>query len=131
MRQDVHKKLIEVAKKGETITYGELMNEFKVPRGHPKSGIGIGWKVYEISNYEYSKGRPLLSSIVVRANSETEVCPQGHPSGGFFAEDDGIPEHLKRSERTCQNPTLSPDEQKFVKEEQERVWNYWRTHDDP
>jgi len=127
MRQDVRKKLIEVARRGETITYGELMKEFGIPRGHPKPGIGIGYVVGEISNYEYSQGRPLLSAIVVRADSRTGICPLGHPGGGFFGLD-GIPVHLERSPGVYSNPTLSADEQRFVKEEQERVWDYWRTH---
>jgi hypothetical protein len=76
MREDVRKKLVEVAKREETITYGELMKEFQIPRGHPKPGIGIGSVVGEISNYEYSKGRPLISAIVVGANSRTRICPK-------------------------------------------------------
>lgn len=129
MRQDVRKKLIEVAKKRETITYGELMKEFGIPRGHPKPGIGIGCVVGEISDYEYSNGRPLLSAIVVRANSGTGICPLGHPGGGFFGLD-GIPVHLERPASVYSNPTLTTDEQEFVKEAQERVWGYWRTHND-
>jgi len=130
MRDDVRKKLIEVAKRGKAISYGKLMKEFRIPRGHPKPRIGIGGIVGEISDYEYSEGRPLLSAIVVRVNSGTEICPKGHPGGGFFGLD-GISTHLiRRTAKSQQNPTLTTAEQRFVKEEQEKVWNYWRTHRD-
>lgn len=129
MRKDVRKRLIEVAKGGETITYGELMEEFGIPRGHPKPGIGIGPVVGGISDYEYSKGRPLVSAVVVRANSGTEICSQGHPGGGFFGLN-GIPVHLERPPSARRNASLTTDEQRFVKEEQEKVWDYWKTHND-
>ena len=129
MREDVCSRLIEVAIRGETITYRELMREFGIPRGHPKPGIGIGKVVGEISRYEHSKGRPLLSAIVVLAASKTKTRPQGHPGGGFFGLD-GIPVHLRRPSGTHQNPALTADEEEFVKEEQERVWNYWQIHND-
>ncbi len=128
MRQDVRAKLIEIAGKGKTIAYGDLMREFGIPRGHPKPGIGIGWVVGEISEYEHSKGRPLLSVIVVRADRKTRMCPQGHPGGGFFGLD-GIPLHFKRPSGAFSDP-LTIKEQEFVKEEQERVWDYWKVHDD-
>jgi hypothetical protein len=85
MRQDVHKKLIKIAKRGETITYGELMKEFGIARGGRKPKMGIGWIVGEISGYENAKSRPLLSAIVVKAGSKTKVCSQGHPGGVFLA----------------------------------------------
>ncbi len=129
MREDVRSRLIEVAIRGETITYGELMGEFGLPRGHPKPGIGIGWVVGEISGYEHSKGRPWLSAIVVLAASKTKTRPQGHPGGGFFGLD-GIPVHLRRPSDAHQNSALTADEEEFVKEEQERVWDYWQTHND-
>ena len=124
MRRDVRAKLIEIARKRKTITYGDLMREFGIPRGNPKPGIGIGSVVGEISEYEHSKGRPLLSGIVVRADSKTKKCPQGHPAGAFFGLD-GVPLCLRRSQDAFSDP-LTIKEQKFIKKEQERVWNYWK-----
>jgi hypothetical protein len=105
------------------------MKEFQIPRGGRKPESGIGWIVGEISGCEHAKGRPLLSAIVVRADSKTKVCLQGHPGGGFFGLDI-IPAHLRRSPSTYSNLALTSDEQRFIEEEQERVWNYWKTHDD-
>jgi len=127
MRQDVRAELIETARKGKTITYGELMREFGIPRGHSKPGVGIGSVVGEISEYEHSKGRPLLSVIAVGADSETRTCHQGHPSGGFFGLE-GVPLHLRRSPDVFSD-RLTIKEQEFVKKEQEEVWDYWKTHD--
>ena len=129
MRQDVRQKLISVAKRGETITYGELMREFGIPRGHPKPGIGIGHVVGIISEHEHSKRRPLISAIVVRASSGTAICPKGVPGGGFFGLP-GIPSHLIRSESAWADSRLNGEEQEFIKNEQEKVWLYWRTHGD-
>ena len=128
MRDDVRKKLIEVAKNGETITYGALMKEFGIPRGHQKPEIGIAGAVDAINGYERAKGHPLLSAIVVRANSKTKICPKGHPGGGFFGLE-GIPGHLKRF-KDHTKATLTTGEKEFVREEQEKVWSYWKTHDD-
>lgn len=129
IRWDVRRKLIEVAKKGETITYGELMREFGIPRGHHKPELGIGSIVGEISNYEHSEGRPLISAIVVRADTKTRAYPHGHPGGGFMGLD-GIPAQLKRrSEASWQDHKLTAEEQEWLIKEQEKVWAYWKTHD--
>lgn len=127
MRNDVLEKLKNVARKSRTITYGRLMKEFRIPRGHSTPGIGIGFIVGDISNHEHSNGRPRLSAIVVRSQTESSIFPQGHPSGGFFGLN-GIPRNLRRTERTYKNKNLSIPEQNFVREEQERVWNWWRIH---
>ena len=66
LRHDVRKKLIQIARAKDTITYGELMKEFHIPRGHREPGIGIGWIVGRISEYEDEHNRPLISAIVVR-----------------------------------------------------------------
>jgi len=126
MRSNVRQKLIDVAKRGGTITYGELMKEFGIPRGHRKPGVGIGHVVGEISEHEHSQGRPLISAIVVRANSGTAICPKGVPGGGFFGLP-GIPSRLARSESDWANPQLTKEEQKFLLAEQHRVWQYWRS----
>ena len=126
MRADVRQKMIQVAKGGSTITYGDLMREFRIPRGHRNPGIGIGAVAGAISEVEHSQGRPMLSAIVVRADSRTRASPQGHPGGGFLGLD-AIPASLKRSPSAQQIAALTAEEQKYVREEQERVWRYWRT----
>jgi hypothetical protein len=124
MRSDVRQKLIEVAKCQETITYGELMEEFGIPRGHRKPGIGIGYVVGTISEHEHDRGRPLISAIVVRAHSERAICPNGAPGGGFFGLP-GIPTRLMRPEKEWNKP-LTNEDRKFVVAEQRKVWLYWQ-----
>jgi len=123
MRHDVREKLIEVARKGETITYGDLMKSFGISRRY------IGAVVGEISGHEYSKGRPLMSAIVVRSNSSTSTCPKGVPGGGFFGLS-GVPSRLRRPESAYGDSRLTELEQQFARWQQEEVWKYWRTHDD-
>ena len=41
MGSDVRQKLIDVAKREETITYGQLMKEFRIPRGSLKLRVWI------------------------------------------------------------------------------------------
>ena len=127
MRSDVRQKLMDFAKRGETITYGELMKEFKIPRGSPKPGVGIGSVLGSISEQEYAQGRPLISAIAVRANSKTKICPKGTPGAGFLGLP-GIPAHLHRPPSQHSNPRLTVEEQQFINAEQERVWVYWRSH---
>jgi len=122
MRQDVRNKLINVARGRHTITYGELMKEFHINRRW------IGGIVGRISEDEHKKGRPRLSAIVVRARSETNVCPLGTPGGGFFGIPD-LPAFIKREESEFTNK-LSIQEQQFIAEEQKKAWEYWQSHDD-
>ncbi len=127
MRSDVRQKLIDVAKRGETVTYGEIMKEFGIPRGHPKPGVGFGYVEGIISEHEYTQGRPLISAIVVGAQSSTKICPKGSPGGGFFGLS-GIPNHLKRPSSEHFNPRLTEEEQQFIMAEQQMVWDFWRSH---
>jgi hypothetical protein len=58
-RADVHRRLIDAAARGRTITYSEL-------------GTGRGWTgayLYRIAHEEDAAGRPPLTSIVVRKGS--------------------------------------------------------------
>ena len=66
--------LLKAAKRGKTIPYKTLMRQYKISRGTP-NGLGIGWLIGYVSEYESEHGRPLLSAIVVRSKSETKYCP--------------------------------------------------------
>jgi hypothetical protein len=127
MRADVRERLVAAAKSGETVTYGELMKQFGIPRGSPNREKGIGDVVGQISMYEHSKGRPPISAIVVTAGSRTLTYPQGLPSGGFFGLP-GIPPHLKRQDQELGNP-LTLEDKEYARQQQKRVWAYWKVHD--
>lgn len=128
MRKDVRKRLIQAAKSGNTITYGELMKEFHISRGGPKS---IGHVVGSISEFEDQHGRPLISAIVIRANSASRMCPKGQTGGGFFSiPSPTIPPSLRRPLADIVIPTLTPDEKAFLWKQQNTVWAYWRNHED-
>lgn len=125
MRDDVRQRLIEVARKGETITYGALMEEFGIPRGDRYHRVGIGDVVGEISNFEYSEGRPRLSAIIVEVGSAKEPCTKGITGGGFFGLD-GLPEAVRRGAKHYNRP-LTEAERRFLWQEQRAVWSYWRS----
>jgi len=100
--------LIRVARARKTITYGEL--------GYGKLGISeewllpkIGWIVGACSEYEFVEGHPLLSSVVVSA--ETNM-----PGKGYWGLP-GIPNHLRR--REWQGQIGKPE---LVEAERERFW---------
>ena len=131
MRNDVRKELIEIARAGKTITYGYLMKKFRIPRGNPKPGIGIGSVVGEISEFEDRHNRPLISAIVVLSNSASKKCPQGQPGAGFFGiPSSTIPAGLKRSASRQADPKLSQEDLEFVRETQEKIWRFWKQNND-
>ena len=123
MHEDVRKKLTEVAKRRDTITYGELMREFHISRRV------IGDVVGEVSEYEYKKGRPFISAIVVQTNSATRIYPKGMPGGGFLGISD-LPSYIRRLDKSKYGDPLNSKEQEFISKEQSKVWNYWEILED-
>jgi hypothetical protein len=105
MREDVRRKLVETARKGGRITYGELMRSFGIARGR-----SIGRVLEEICLHETSEGRPPLGSIVVLRGGD-------YPSGGFLAVFPGRYSGLRRDD---------PRARRLMREDQERTWEYWR-----
>jgi len=123
IRYDVRNRLIEKALSGEPVYYGDLMKEFHIPRGHRSPGIGIGWIVGKISEYESRKNKPLISAIVVRRGSENKICTKGCPGKGFFGiHSDQIPEDLRAIAFSDKDKRLEEKHFKFVAEMQARVW---------
>ena len=117
----LHERILERAKQGRTITYGELMTEFtKVPSGGYR---GIGTAVGLISEFEKAHGRPYLSAIVVGKDSETQTCPLGHPSGGFFGLNE-TPTPLLR-DLARYHDDLTGEGQRYIAEVQSEVWTWW------
>ncbi len=121
MRDDVYRELVKVALRHETVTYKELARSV-TPNLHPHYGVGnvIG----EISEDQDSKGRPLISAITVLGDSETTICPLGHPSGGFFGiNSPRIPTRLARTHYHYLDP-LTDDHLRFIASEQVKVWSF-------
>ena len=68
MNQTVRAHLIEIARKSKTITYQELSDQCKlglVMRESEFARAEIGRIIGDISKYEHSKQRPLISSLVI------------------------------------------------------------------
>jgi hypothetical protein len=111
MRDDVRERLIEVAKLGKTITYGELMTEFRIGRRL------IGKVVGEIGDAEAEDGRPRLSTIAVRRDT-------GYPNP-IFLNSRNIPPHVRRSLDNC-DLRMTAGEREYIETEQRNVWAYWK-----
>ena len=113
IREDVRKRLIETAKKGEgnTITYGKLMHEFHIPRGNPNPEKGIGDIVGKISEaeHEHKPRKPLLSALVVHKGDKSI-------GNGFYV----MARYVKRLKSRKKQ-----DEEKFWHKEQKNVWKHW------
>lgn len=114
--------LIKTAKQGKTVRYKQLMKRYKIPRGTP-NGLGIGWLIGYVSEYESEHGRPLLSSIVVRSRPQGPLYPRGLPGPGFLRID-SITGIKKRSALNTRPLTVA--EKQFILRCQKAVWNYWR-----
>ena len=74
MRTDIRMKLIEIARLRTTWTYSQLNEQmllgldFSIENHRQLIGDWLG----EISEYEFSKGRPLLSSLITHKNGKRE-----------------------------------------------------------
>lgn len=79
MNQKVRLKLIEVAKSNNLITYQDLSNacNLGIEMNNQKGGSDIGIILDEITEYENSHKRPLLSVVAVREFEKT-------PGRGFY-----------------------------------------------
>lgn len=94
--------LVEVATRGETITYTELAKRAGLTWDHKNSNDRklIGQLLGEVSVQEYSRGRPLLTAVVVRKGEDL-------PGPGFWGLQD------------------FPQTTEFCETEQRRVHDFW------
>jgi hypothetical protein len=116
-REDMRQALIKAAVERRTVTYGYLMDKFGISRGSSEGDTVVG-ALGEIDRGEYQAGAPGFAAIVVRKDT-------GYPGGGFFCWD-GVPVELRRKSGEGQNPQLSEAEKRYIKSEQEKIWNYYR-----
>lgn len=102
----LHEKLIEVARKGETIPYGTVMKLVGVKLGN-NGAKQIGKMLGDISTVEHKQGHPLLSVVVMTGRK---------PSKGFFR----LTKDLKVQ--------TTQDDDSFFKSELQRTHDFWRTN---
>ena len=100
MREDIRRRLIHTARKGEVIFYSEL----GIGRGKV-AGVILG----DISEYEHRSRRPLLTAVV--ANKA-----KGMPSPGFWGLS-AVPHNLTDKQRPV-----------FWARELIKVIDWWQTH---
>jgi len=104
--------LAAAARKRNVVTYGELMRKYHLSRGKVLSQV-IG----EIDMLECEEGGPGFAAIIVRKDT-------GFPGGGYFC-DDVLPTRLRRSKDRASDPKLSEQEQKHVKRQQHKIWDFY------
>ena len=108
----VWRELRRIAERRETVSYSDLMDRL---RDHVEVDLGTTYRtplyamLGHVSTYEKSRGRPLLSAIVVRAGAHD-------PGPGFF--------NLAR-----QLGFEWEDDRQFFEEQRDMVWTLWSAKD--
>jgi alkylated DNA nucleotide flippase Atl1 len=111
VRQGVRKLLVEVARRRETITYGQV----GALTGLPHQGNVLGNILGEISEDEVAHDRPPLSSIVVVGGTIGYASsPMGLPAERFLR-CKFVPTDLNDKEQML----------RYMREMQEKTWAYW------
>jgi len=124
--KDSYQVLVESAKAGKIIFYGELpvFDELKERFGDDVSTI-IGFIVGACSEYEVTKSRPLISAIVI--NRDTR-----EPGWGFYGLS-AVPYHLCMDaweEQGKKPPEIVVGKrQEFWLSELQETLEYWGKHD--
>jgi hypothetical protein len=77
MHKDIYERLIEVAREGQTTNYAEIAPLANLHMDRQADRTAMGEILGAISTREHDYGRPLLSAVVVLAES-------GCPGKGFF-----------------------------------------------
>jgi hypothetical protein len=104
----VYSELITAAKYRGTVTYQEIAMMMGLPLTGNLMGRETGQILGEISEYEVSNGRPMLSAIAVGVS--------GHPGDRFFAFAKDLGK-MKPEE----------DKRKFWQKECQAVYEVWKT----
>jgi arsenate reductase len=110
--EELRRELLNTARSGGTLTYGQLMKIMGISRGRPLFDA-----IVAVDKAEYAKGAPGFAAIIVRKDT-------GFPGGGFFCDDD-LPPTLKRPFSRASDPKLSAAEMNYVKEAQRKIWEYY------
>lgn len=102
----VRELIIEYARRGDTLTYGEIAKRFNV--SWPRIRHILPKHLGAICEIEHTNARPLLSCLVVDKNT-------GKCGDGFFKMA-GILE------------IVVGDRDQYLRHEQQRVFDYWKDH---
>ncbi|HKT21318.1 MAG TPA: hypothetical protein VJR06_01665 [Nitrososphaerales archaeon] len=112
----LREELVKAAKARGKLTYGQLMKLMGISRGPPLFDV-----ISAVDRAEYAKGAPGFAAIIVRKDT-------GFPGGGFFCDDD-LPPSLRRPPGRASDPKLTAAEMNYVKEAQQKIWDYYRDRD--
>lgn len=118
VRTDVRRELLRAARRRKTVTYGHLMKKFRILRGRA-GGRSITAVIGEIDRFEEASKAPGFGAIIVRKDT-------GFPGGGFFCYGE-LPAAIRRPTGRSQDPRLSEDEKSYVRKEQRRIWDFYRS----
>jgi len=117
LERRIRKELINFVKIGDFdrsfVRYKPLANKFGVSYENDYERNLFHDMLGNISRYEHSKGRPLLSVVVVTGDYI--------PGGGFFT--------LAKDELKKQRPDENNDN--FAQRERQELFDYWKNHEDP
>lgn len=105
--------LLKVAQSGRTVTYGHLMKRYGLSRG-----LRLSQTIGEVDRSELDNGAPGFAAIIVRKDT-------GFPGGGYFCDDD-LARALRRPRSRASDPRLSLTEVVHVKEQQQKIWAFYR-----
>ncbi len=111
MNEEIYRTLVEVAKAGELITYGEVAPLANLNMENPYDRNLMSVLLDEINVSEAHFKRPMLSSVVVRAQEPT-------PGKGYFL----CARDLGRLPQSAD----SIDELEFWTKEIKIVFSYWK-----
>lgn len=114
IHQQIYERLKEVAKNGDLITYGEIAPLANLNMENPDDRNKIAHILGEISTFENTQGRPMLSALVVLAEYQ-------YPGDGFFklARELGLYHGHKDLENM-----------EFFVQEAKKVYAYWKNHNE-
>jgi hypothetical protein len=112
IHQEIYERLKEVARKGALITYGEIAPLAGLNMESQGDRTKMGELLGEISTFEHKHGHPMLSAVVVLAET-------GAPGKGFY--------NLARYLDLHHGQGELADMEFFVKEVK-KVYQFWKDH---
>ena len=112
--------LIELAKKGDTVTYGELVD---LMRGRPGTRC-IGEVLDRIAELERRADHPKLTAVVIRADTQAV-------GGGFLALPNTPKKLRRKSSEERRNHRLSADDWSYWQQQRACVYRHYQSPNPP